>query len=553
MKFEEFSDTAEKINNTSKNTKKREMVSKLIVSAGDDREIVSRFIQGRIFPIYVQKNLNVSTSIMRSAISESSGESIEDIEEMLVGIEDLGSLFEDLDIKTSKGQQTLGQNKLTVTEVQDRLHKIAEESGEGSQQRKIDHIVSMLSRCNSVEAKYLSRLILENMSIGVGSGTVRKAISDSYNIDEDVVERAIMITNDVGHVAEVAFQEGEKGLKNQDLDVCEVPLRPMKATKGKVTECFDDMDCEEVIGDFKYDGFRIQIHKNGDDVQLFTRRLENVTSSLPDVVEIVKEKVDADSIVLDGEIMGYKSDDFKNPLPYQKTQQRIRRKYDIDEMIKEIPVTPKIFDVLYYQGELVIDDPLEERIQISSNVCDSSILAEQRRCKSVKDLQKLMSDASRKDHEGGMAKNPQSTYEPNSRKKRWLKLKPEGETIDAVVIGGEYGNGRRSEFIASYELGLLNNNTGELESIGDVGTGFTDEQFEEMTEMLEEEIISQNGQSININPTYVFEVEFEEVQPSPKYESGYGLRFPRFIRLRKTKDVEDADTIDRLESIAEDK
>lgn len=551
MKFKQFSETADEINGVSSNIEIEKLVSELIKNSGDDRDIVPRFVQGRIFPVHNQKNLNVSTSLMKSAISDSTGVEEEEIEDQLVGVEDLGALFDEFEIEDTGGQQTLGNTDLTVSEVYKKLNAIADESGSGSQQRKIDHIVSMISRCSSIEAKYLTRLILEKMSIGVGEGTVRKAIARAYDIDEDVVERAIMITNDTGFVAKVAYERGEKGLQEQDLDVCGVPLRPMKASKGKVTEALDDMDCDEVIGDYKYDGFRIQIHKDGDNVQLFTRRLENVTSSLPDVVEIVEDKVDAETVVLDGEIVGYESDNFEEPLPYQKTQQRIRRKYDIEEMIEEIPVTPKVFDVLYNDDELLIDEPLEERIEKASEVCESSIIAEQRRCNSVQNLQELMSDAQRIGHEGGMAKNPSSTYEPNSRKKRWLKLKPEGETVDAVVIGGEYGDGRRSEFIASYELGLWNENTGELESIGDVGTGFTDEQFKEMTDMLEDEIVSQDGQNLDINPSLVFEVEFEEVQPSPKYESGYGLRFPRFITLRQTKSVDDADSVQRLESMAE--
>lgn len=551
MKFKNFAEVADEINDISSNIEKEKLVAELINSAGDDRGVVPRFVQGRIFPVHDQKNLNVSTSLMKSAISDSTGVEEDEIEDKLVGVEDLGSLFDELEIDKSGGQQTLGSNDLVVSEVYKKLNSIADESGSGSQQRKVDHIVSMISRCSSTEAKYLTRLILEKMSIGVGEGTVRKAISRANDIDEDVVERAIMITNDTGYVAEVAEENGEFGLLNEDLKVCEVPLRPMKASKGKVTEAIDDMDCDEVIGDYKYDGFRIQIHKDGDDVQLFTRRLENVTSSLPDVVEIVEENVDAETVILDGEIVGYESEDFENPLPYQKTQQRIRRKYDIEEMIDEIPVIPRVFDALYFEDRILIDETLEERLEKVSDVCDESIRAEQRRCDNVEDLQDLMSDAERTGHEGGMAKNPSSTYEPNSRKKRWLKLKPEGETIDAVVIGGEYGDGRRSDFIAAYELGLINEETQELESIGVVGTGFTDEQFEELTELLENEIVSQDGQKLEINPKAVFEVEFEEVQPSPKYESGYGLRFPRFKRLRQTKDVKDADTIDRLESIAE--
>lgn len=553
MRFKDFSDKAEEVNGISSNKKIERKVADLIESCDDESiKIVPRFVQGRIFPVHRQENLNLSTSLMRTAISESTGVDEEELKSKITDVEDMGALFDEYQIESEGGQSTLTSTPIQVDEVFQTFEEIAAQSGSGSQQRKVDFTVSLISRCDPIEAKYLTRLILGDMSIGVGEGTVRKSIARAYDIDEDVVERALMITNDSGYVAKTASSEGSEGLEEMDLEVGEIPLRPMKASKGKVTEVFEDMDVDRVIGDYKYDGFRIQIHKNGDDVRLFTRRLEDVTSSLPDVVELVKNNVDAETVILDGEVVGYESKDYDEPVSYQTTQKRIRRKYDIDEMVDEIPVIPKVFDVLYYKDEgLLIDRSLDYRLDILDDACGGKIRAEQRECTSVKDLQQLMSDAERANHEGGMAKNPSSTYEPNSRGKRWIKLKPQGETIDAVVIGGEYGDGRRSEFIASFELGLWNQDTDELESIGDVGTGFTDDEFTELTEELEPQIVSRDGRDLEINPTLVFEVEFEEVQPSPEYDSGYSLRFPRFKNLRTTKSVDDADTIERLKNIAE--
>jgi DNA ligase-1 len=552
MNFKNFCETADDINSLSGNIDITNKVAQIIRDSDEGSiSIIPRFVQGRIFPAYKQINLNFSTSLMRSAISEATGIKEDELKDKVAEIEDMGALFDEYDIRTEGGQKTLNTSPLTIKEVYSTFELIAEESGSGSQSRKVNHVVSLISRCDPIEAKYLTRLILKNMSIGVGEGTVRKSIANAYDIEEDIVEKAIMITNDTGHVAEIARNKGSKGLENLDLEVCEIPIRPMKATKGKVTEVFDDMGVNKILGDYKYDGFRIQAHKNGDDIKLFTRRLEDVTDSLPDVVDKVSESVNAEKVILDGEIVGYESKDYKNPLPYQKTQQRIRRKYNINEMVNEIPVQPQFFDILYYEDEgLLIDKQLDNRIEYLNQVTEETIQAEQRVCESIDEVQQLMSDAENESHEGGMAKNLESTYEPNSRGKRWIKLKPQGETIDAVVIGGEYGDGRRSDFIASFELGLHNQNTGNIESIGDVGTGFTDEEFSELTEILENEIISQDGSSIDIQPSLVFEVEFEEVQPSPEYESGYSLRFPRFKTIRQTKSVDDADTLERLKNIA---
>lgn len=551
MELKVFSKYARDIEQESSNTEKEKLVSKMLdKSDADSIEIVARFVQGRKFPLKLNRNLSFSTSLMRSAISEATGISEDKIKDKSAETANMGELFDIYDINSSSGQQTLGNNKLMLTEVYNKFQKIANESGSGSQQRKVNLVVSLLSRCSPIEAEYLTRIILGKLSIGIGEGTVRKAIARSYGIDEDKVERAIMLSSDVGYVAQVTSQEGLDGLENISMSVCEVPIRSMNATKSTVSEAFDDINQDYIYGEYKYDGFRIQIHKSGDDIKLYTRRLEDVTDSLPDVVNYVKENVDAETVIIDGEIVGYESDNLETPLSYQETQQRLRRKYNIEEMVEEIPVRPKIFDILYHSeyGEL-LDTNLLERVQILESTCANNILGERRACYDKRDLESLMSDADEDGHEGGMAKDPTSIYEPNSRGKNWLKLKPEGETIDAVVIGGTYGDGRRSDFIASYKLGIWDD--GKLKHIGDVGTGFTDEEFEKYTDMLEEEIISQNGSDLDINPSVVFEVKFEEVQKSTKYESGYGLRFPKFIRHRDTKSVDDADTVERLQNIAE--
>lgn len=553
MKFQTFVEYADEINEASGNIDKEKILAKMLKDSGSSIEITPRFVQGEIFAQYDQRNLGISSSIMRNAISDATDVEEDELKSSMTDVSDMGELFELYDIERDSGQQTLNSSELSVDEVYSTCEKISELSGQGSQQKKIDYVVSMISEISSFEAKYLTRLILGNMSIGVGEGTVRKGIARAYDIDEDIVERAIMFTNDTGFVASKASVAGESGLKKTTINIGRVPLRPMKAKKSQVTDALDDIDYHYVYGEYKYDGFRIQAHVSDGDVSLYTRRLDEVTSSLPDVVEMIEESVEAENIVLDGEIVGYESDKFENPLSYQETQKRIRRKYDINEMIEEIPVQPSFFDILYHDDSgLLIDKPLDERKSLLKESCSDSVLANSSVCASVQDLQDVMTNAEDGGHEGAMAKDPNSTYKPNSRGKNWLKLKPSGETIDAVVIGGEYGDGKRSNYIASYEIAIWNRNTEELESVGDVGTGFTDKEFEDITSMMEEEITEQDGRSVTVRPSVVFEIEFEEVQPSPEYESGYGLRFPRFKRIRDTKSLQDADSISRLEDIAED-
>lgn len=553
MEFKDFVKLADEINKESRNTIIIDTVADAFSNTDKDAlKIIPRFLQGEIFPAHDGRKTRISTSLMRQSISDATNISEETLKSSMTDVSDMGELFDKYDINSNSGQQRLGSPTVTVTEVFEVCSLIADTSGSGSQEVKVNYLVSLLLKCSSIEAKYLTRLILGNMSIGVGSGTIRKSISKAYNVPEDTVERALMLTNDSGNVVTIASKDGEEGVDNIKLSVCEIPVLSMKAKKSTPLEAMNDMDLDKVYGEYKYDGFRIQVHKKGDKVKLFTRNLEDVTSSLPDIVTFVNDNVDIDTVVLDGEVVGYESKEFDSPLPYQKTQKRIRRKHGIEEMMDEIPIKPHFFDILYH-GEygLQLDTPFEKRRERLSNLCNDDILSECIQCDSIEDVQKLMSNADRDGHEGGMIKDPNSTYEPNSRGKKWLKLKPEGETIDATVIGGEYGDGRRSDFISSFELAIWNTDTDELVHIGNVGNGVSDDLLVELTDTFEDEIIKQNGREVTIRPTVVVEVRFEEVQPSPKFDSGYGLRFPRVVQMRDTKSISDVDSVERLENIAE--
>lgn len=550
MEFSDFADDIDEIKQISSNIEKKNLVSEMLLNCeGSTLDIVPRFVKGQIFPDYDGRKLGISTSLIRKSISESTEIKEKELKSKMPEVSDLGELFDLYSISKTAGQQTLRQDDLTIVSVYDKFEKIAEASGSGSQKEKVDILVSMYSQCTTLEAKYLTRLANDNLSIGVGEGTVRKAISDCYNVSENTVERAIMFKNNIGTVAQIASDGGETALENVNIDVCKVPLKPMKAKKKKVKDVLGDMDQDWVYGEYKYDGFRIQVHKSGDNIRLYTNSLEDVTDSLPDVVEYVKENIDIENIILDGEIVGYETDDYENPLEYRKTQKRIRRKHNIQEMIDEIPIIPKFFDVLYKGDKPLIDKELKDRRKVLNKAVPDDFLVKGKKCYKEDDIQDVITDAENDGHEGAMTKDPESEYEPNKRGVNWLKLKPEGETIDAVVIGGEYGDGRRSDDISTYKMAVWDDN--ELVGIGSVGNGFTDDEYEDLTEKLSQYIISQDGRELEIRAEEVLEIKFEGVQVSPKYESGYGLRFPRVVNRRFDKSVNEADTIGRLEDISD--
>lgn len=553
MRFRKFAETARDVSQESSGITKRNLVAELLIDADNNAlQYVPRFIQGRIFPAYDERKTKVGPALMRSAVSESTGEPESDIKQMLPSVSDMGELFDELSIEHDNSQQRLGHNQVSVADVYDMFCSVATTSGAGSQQRKIDLIVGVLSQCSALEAKYVTRLVLGEMRIGVGSGTVRKSIAEAFDIDESLVERAIMLSNNAGEVATTAQADGTDGLKDVDIRLGESPLKPMLAKKGEISDVFDDVGSERVISQYKYDGARLQIHKQGDDVRLYTRQLEDITDSMPDVVNRVRETVHEETAIVDAEVVGYPDSDSDSdePLAFQEVLKRLRRKYDIEEKADEIHLDIHAFDLLYTDDEgSILDKPLTARWnQLTSCVSDVA-LAEHEVVSAEREIRRMTQSAEEDGHEGVMVKDPSATYEPNKRGKNWLKLKPEGETIDAVVVGGSYGEGERSDFVGSFELAVREEETGELKSVGDLGTGFTDEDFEQLTERFEKLITWQDGRQLGIEPQVVFEVEFEEVQPSPEYDSGYGLRFPRFIQLRADKTVNTADTVSRLENI----
>ena len=549
MQFESFCAYAEDIEATSGNAI-TDLVADLLVDAGEDIDIAARFIQGEVFPATDQRKVKMGPSLIRQSLAEASGLTEDEVEDRVAEVGGTGEVCEQLDLDPDAGQQTLGATSPTLADVYSTFEDIAAMSGAGSQKEKVDAVANLLHRATPVEGKYIVRLILSEMRIGVGSGTVRDAIAQAFDVPVDAVERALQVTNDVGAVAETARDEGQAELEAAEVTVG-VPVEPMLAQKCELESAIDDAGStyERVAVDKKYDGSRLQVHKDGDEVTLFTRGLEDETDSLPDIVELVREEVEAESAVIDAEVTAVDPETGERE-PFTEVTKRVGRKHDIEEKRDEINTELHAFDLLYADGESFIDTPLGDRHARLQEVCPESHV-EQHIVEDTEEINRLKGKALQEGDEGVMVKNPASTYEPGKRGKNWLKLKAEPETLDCVVVGGEWGEGRRAKWIGAYLLAVRDEDD-QLKTIGKVGTGLTDAQLADLTERLEPLIESEDGQSITFQPEVVFEIKFEELQPSPTYTSGYGLRFPRFVRVRDDQRVDDADTIERVENLADD-
>ncbi len=540
--FAEFCQIIEKISSTLEMTARVAIFIKRIED-DDDLYNVIHFLMGRIYPPWDERELGIGIGIIYEALEKISGLSKTKIEYMLKDFGDMGLVAEN--VLKKKRIATLAFEELTIKRVKEIFDEISSLVGEGSRKKKIMLLTGLYSSASPIEARYLTRLILGEMRLGIGEGIIRDSIARAFGIPVEIVERAYMISNDLGKVAVVAKNRGKEGLEGLKIQL-HVPVRMMLA---QVAESVEDAirEMKNVAVEWKFDGSRVQVHWGNGKVTIYSRRLENVTKALPEIVEAVKKSV-KEGVILDGEVIAVKDG---KPMPFQQVLRRFRRKHEITKMMGEISLIVYFFDILYNDGE-VIDLPLEERRKILESVVKENEIvkiANQIVTNKKEEIERVFKEALEAGHEGAMLKNPKSPYIPGKRGKHWLKLKEVMETLDLVVIGGEWGEGRRSHLISSFELACRDPDTGKLLPIGKVGTGFTDEDLEELTRLFKPLKMYEDGKTIKFQPKIVFEVAYQEIQKSPKYESGYALRFPRFIRIREDKSPEEADTIERVEQL----
>ncbi|WP_135851314.1 ATP-dependent DNA ligase LigA [Halorussus salinus] len=579
MEFGEFADTAAEIEERSADTEITEQVTHLFADAGDDLPVLARFVQGRVFPAWSSRTLDIGPNYCYEAIARAAGTNVsaDDVEGLLADLGDIGEVAASYDFG---GQQGLGAftggaggesgggangsaNDLTVAEVAAELDALAAAEGSGSQDKKIDVLFALFNRASSTEARYLARLVLSEMRIGVGEGTVRDATADAFEVPVEEVARALQVSNDYGEVARVARDEGESGLAAMDLELGR-PVQAMLAQAGSVADALDDWD--EAAVEWKYDGARVQIHYDpdglawdtGDDareVAIFSRNMEDVTDPLPEIAEYVEATLDAPAII-DGEVVATEEGD---PLPFQEVLRRFRRKHDVARAREEVELDLFAFDCLHADGDDLLRTPLPERHDRLQSVFDpegeagsgESAVSSLWVTDDPDEIADIEAEALDSGHEGIMLKNPDSTYSPGRRGKNWLKRKPDVETLDLVVTGAEWGEGRRASFLGTFLVSARVEEGEEFETLGKVATGITDDELADLTELLEPHVRRQDGQEVEIAPEVVFEVGYEEIQASPTYSSGYALRFPRFLGVRDDKDPESADSLARVERLAD--
>ncbi len=548
MEFADFAARADAIEAEPADLETVDRVAALFEAAGEDLATVARFVQGRVVPAHDTTKLDIGPALCHEALAKAAGPNVTaaDVEATLADVGEIGAVAERLDLGGQRGLSAFGGREddgLTVAEVAAELGAIAGAEGEGSTGTKLDTLFGLFNRAEPLEARYLARLVLGEMRIGVGEGTVRDAVAEAFEVPTDAVERAIQVSNDCGLVAGTARESGVDGLEAIGLEVGR-PVQAMLARTGTARDAVESWGAAGV--ETKFDGARVQVHHDGARTTVFSRNLEDVTDSLPEVVEFVDRAVGGPAI-LDGEVVAVDADG--DPLPFQEVLRRFRRKHHVAAAREDVAVEFVAFDCLHADGTDLLDAPLVERHDRLTDLLDGGVTD-----LAVTDdpdvIARRESASLSAGHEGIMLKNPESAYTPGARGRDWLKRKPDVETLDLVVTGAEWGEGRRANLLGTFQMSARTD--GGYAPVGKVATGITDAELEDLHALLEPHVRSESGTEVDIEPAVVFEVGYEEIQTSPTYESGYALRFPRFVGVRTDKDPEDADTLERIERLPGD-
>lgn len=563
MLYQELAELYKQLEGTSKRLEKTEILSKFLKKLYDKDKDVMYLLAGRIYPEYNEKEIGISHQIAIKAISKSTGAADSKVLEMWKKIGDLGKVAEEL--SKQKKQTTLSlSNKLTTQKVLENLRKLPELEGKGTVDKKLSLITELLTSASPIETLYLTRTLIGDLRIGIQESTIREALASAFFSEEERKKASEKIQNAYDKLSDLAviFELSKKGFEQLEKVSLKTdkPIKVMLAQKALSIEDGFEKCGKYLAAEYKYDGFRMLINKKNDSVTLYTRRLENVTRQFPDIVEVVKKNVKAKSCIIDSEIIGY-NPKIKKYVPFQQISQRIKRKYDIDRIVKELPVEIKTFDIVLYNDEDLINRPFEQRSELLKKIIKNEkykiTTANQIITDKISKVREFYKKAIKDNQEGLILKNLNAPYKPGSRVGYMLKLKEEIRDFDLVITGAEYGTGKRAGWFSSFILSCRGNKKEEYLEIGKVGTGISEKAesvegtegttFEELTNLLKPLIIHEKGKEISVKPKIVIAVTYQEIQKSQKYSSGYALRFPRVNALRTDKPLSEITDIKEVE------
>jgi DNA ligase-1 len=528
-----FAEIATAISRTSSRLQKINTLAEYLQElSDDDLRAAAVFFTGRPFPLAEERILSVGGAAIAQVVLEVANATDEDLDTAYLAHGDLGD-----------AANTLLPNRETSTlepsQVFQLFERLAAVSGNAAKQTILKELLVALTPS---EAQFVIKIITGDMRIGLKESTVEEAIARAFSQSSEAVRRVNMALGDIGETA-VRARHGNTTETNFRLFR---PVKFMLATPAEnESDVYDNFDGPFYVED-KYDGIRGQLHADGTHVAIYSRTLDDVSAQFPEIVDDAQQL--RHPVILDGEIVAYHEG---VALPFAMLQKRLGRKKPSAELLREVPMVFMIFDFLHLNDTLLIDEPLAARKKMLQQFSWPSrlLLAPFQLVETRIELEPLFEEASKRRNEGLMLKGADSAYVPGKRGKSWLKWKKALATLDVVVTGVELGHGRRHGVLSDYTFAVQRD--GELLNIGKAYSGLTDAEIEEMTKYFEAHTIRTYGRFRLVEPTVVLEVTFNGIQRSGRHKSGYALRFPRIVRIRQDKRVEDIDTIEAVEKIYE--
>ncbi len=555
--FSYFVEICENIRSTpSKNLKVSILSEYLSRLDNDSLPIAILFLSGRIFPRGSRQNINVGFSIIMQSLSEIAMLDASEIQQVYLTHGDMGALSE---YAVSKKHifSLFRQQQLTLCFVYNQLKKIAGTVGSGASKNKTKILTGLLIDMSPQEAKYLIKIINGEMRIGLVEGLIEIAIAKAFNQNIKVIREAMLVAGDIAQVSILA----KRNLLDKAIIKPLTPLSFMLADVMFTAEEIINYYEKPLICEYKYDGIRVQMHKFGQEIRMFSRKLADVTNAFPELADAALSATATTTsssssspssnidFILDGEILAFRNN---KPLHFQELQKRLRKKTVTEQIIAEVPVIYTVYDIMYFNGEAIIKKPLNERKEILSCIAFKQpiINSSYKIVNSEQEIISMFGVSKDIGHEGLVLKEPNSQYHPGRRGRYWVKLKKELDTIDAVILIAEYGHGKRAGTLSDYTFAVRDEkNNNKLRVIGKAYSGLTDEEIDDMTNRLKSLMVKDEAYKIIVKPEIVLEIAFDSIQKSDRHDSSFALRFPRIKNIRNDKTVADIDTLEKVEQI----
>ena len=581
MRFNSLSQLFSELESTSKRLEMIDLLSEFFKKIYDSKDFedldkIVYLLQGQLTPNIKQfPKMGLAEKMIIEALSVHSGVEVKKIKEVLVKKGDIGAAAELILSKKKKQKSLFDYNhekesssiSLDISELYSELKRIALSEGAGSHDTKLGILRGLISKCSPLETKYLLRIITSTLRVGIQSPTIIEGLALAFTSkkeNKEIIERAYTLYPDLGEIAQLLAEKSLEEVKKIDITYG-TPILSMLASREVYTEFINRLG-SPFIAEYKLDGERLQIHKNGNNIILFSRRLLDISDQYPDVCQVIRESINTENVIFEGEVVAM-DHVYEKMLPFQVLSQR-RRKYDIENIAKEVPVCLFAFDLLKLGNISYVDKPLPERRKKLEEIVeerDELQLVKSIMLHSTEELLEFFNKARSEGTEGIMAKSikEDSIYQAGNRGYKWLKLKSlEGgklkDTIDVVLVGAFYGKGRRTGVYGTYIGAVYNPENNNYIAFTRFFSGLTDELSESLTRDMEEyrisnkskNVICEDNPDVWFNPNVVMEITGDEITVSDKFATlGYSMRFPVFQRLRPEKGPKDITTVDEIKEL----